>query len=128
MSESEKLTINMGVVDLGKIDLLVQEGFYANRTDFIRTSVRNHLDKHGAETQTAVKRHSAGIGIFHCSKQSLEKALSEGKRVSFSVIGMLHIDDSVSADLANDTIESIRLWGVLRASDGVKKIVADRMI
>jgi len=44
--DTEKMTINLGYVDLGHIDLMVQEGFYSNRTDFIRTAIRNQLERH----------------------------------------------------------------------------------
>ena len=64
MSETEKITINMSVVDLGKVDLLVQEGFYQNRTDFIRTAIRSQLDKHQTEMKDAVVRNAYGMGIL----------------------------------------------------------------
>lgn len=127
MSTTEKITINTNVVDLGKIDLLVQEGFYSTRTDFIRSAIRNQLNKHEPETQSVVERHSVGLGIFHCSKKSLESALAEEKRVTFKVAGMLVIDNDVSPELANGTIDSIKVWGVLRASESVKSVLADRL-
>ena len=127
MSTTEKITINMSVVDLGKIDLLIQEGFYANRTDFIRNAIRRQLALHEKETQQVVERHSAGLGIFHCSSQSLKKALAEGKRVNFRIAGMLVIDKDVTSELAEQTIDSINIWGVLRASNEIKQVLADRI-
>jgi Ribbon-Helix-Helix transcriptional regulator family len=43
--DSEKITINLGFVDLGRVDLMVREGFYSNRADFIRTAIRNQLER-----------------------------------------------------------------------------------
>mgnify|MGYP003968045381 CR=1 FL=1 len=127
MSETEKITINMSVVDLGKIDLLTEEGFYQNRTDFIRTAIRNQLDKHNTEVQSSVVRNAYGLGIFDWSRKELEKAVEKGERKSFNVIGMLVIEDNVSPELADQAIESIRIRGVFRASEAVKKILQDRI-
>lgn len=127
MSTTEKITINMSVVDLGKIDLLAQEGFYSNRTDFIRSAIRRQLNIHEVETQQMVERHSVGLGVFHCSRKSLETALAEGKQVSFRIVGMLIIDSDVTPELAIETIDSINIWGVLRANEAVKRTLADRI-
>src|SRR3712207_8916575 len=56
--ETEKITSNLGVVDLGQIDLLVQEGFYANRTDFIRTAIRNQIAAHADAVKQSVARNT----------------------------------------------------------------------
>jgi Arc/MetJ-type ribon-helix-helix transcriptional regulator len=127
MSETEKITINMSVVDLGKIDLLVQEGFYQNRTDFIRSAIRSQLDKHESTVQKSVVRNSYGLGIFGWSRKELENAVAKGERKSFNVIGMLVIEDGVSPELADQAIESIQVRGVFRASDAVKEILKDRI-
>ena len=127
MSETEKITINMSVVDLGKIDLLVQEGFYQNRTDFIRTAIRVQLDKHEPEVKDSVVRHSYGVGIFVFDRKSLEKALAKGEKRSYHVIGTLILEKDISPELADQVIESIKVRGVFRASDAVKEILADRI-
>jgi Arc/MetJ-type ribon-helix-helix transcriptional regulator len=127
MAETEKITINMSVVDLGKVDLLVDEGFYQNRTDFIRTSIRNQLGKHETEVQNSVVRNAYGLGIFDWSRKELEKAVAKGEKRSFNIIGMLVIEDEVSPELADQAIESIRVRGVLRASQAVKEILGDRI-
>jgi Arc/MetJ-type ribon-helix-helix transcriptional regulator len=127
MAETEKITINMSVVDLGKVDLLVEEGFYQNRTDFIRAAIRSQLDKHEAEVQSSIVRNEFGVGVFICSREGLEKALAENERKNYNVIGRLVIQDDVTPDLADQAIESIRLIGSFRASDEVKAILKDRL-
>jgi len=127
LAETEKITINMSVVDLGKVDLLVQEGFYQNRTDFIRAAIRSQLDKHEPAVQSSMVRNSYGMGIFGWSRKDLEKAVAKGERKSFNVIGMLVIEDDVSPELADQAIESIRIRGTFRASEAVKEVLNDRI-
>ena len=127
MAETEKITINMSVVDLGKVDLLVQEGFYQNRTDFIRAAIRSRLDTHETVVQNSVVRNSYGMGIFDWSRKDLEESVAKGERLSFNVIGMLEIKDDVSPELADRAIESIRIRGTFRASAAVKEVLKDRI-
>lgn len=127
MAETEKITINMSVVDLGKIDLLAQEGFYQNRTDFIRSAIRSQLDKHEAVVQSSIIRNEFGVGVFICSRTGLEKALADNERKNYNVIGRLVIQDDVTPELADQAIESIRLIGSLRASEDVKAILKGRI-
>ena len=127
MPETEKITINMSAVDLGKIDLLVQEGLYSNRTDFIRTGIRNLLDKHVLEIQQSVARHSFGIGIFSYSRKDLEGMQSRKEKIAVNVIGMLNLADDISAELAEAVIESVRVRGIFLANEEVKAILSNRM-
>jgi len=126
MAETEKITINMSVVDLGKVDLLVQEGFYQNRTDFIRAAIRSQLDKNDNAVQSSIIRNEFGLGVFICSRNGLEESLEQGERKNYNVIGRLVIQDDVTPELADQAIESIRLIGTLRASDEIKTILKDR--
>lgn len=128
MADSEKITINMSVVDLGKVDLLVEEGFYSNRTDFIRTSIRNQLDRHSDEVKQSVTRKTMAVGVVGYGRKSLEARQAAGEKVSAWVVGSLTIADDVSAELALDTIESIKVYGVLKASDKVKNALGDRIL
>jgi Arc/MetJ-type ribon-helix-helix transcriptional regulator len=127
MAETEKITINMSVVDLGKVDLLVEEGFYQNRTDFIRTAIRLQLEKHETELQRAVIQHSFVLGVQVYSRKDLERKIAEGKRVQCRVIGMLIIENDVSPDLAVQSFESIRVHGVFKTSPEVKNALKDRV-
>ncbi len=127
MAETEKITINMSVVDLGKVDLLVQEGFYQNRTDFIRAAIRSQLDKNESAVQSSVVRNAYGMGIFGCGRKDLERAVAKGERKSFNVIGMLVIEDDVPPELADQAVESIRVRGSFRASAAVKELLKDRI-
>ena len=127
MSESEKITINMSAVDLGKVDLLVQEGLYSNRTDFIRTAIRSQLDKHNLEIQQSVARNDYGIGAVIYSRSDLEKRKARGEKMKINILGLLHLHDDIPAELAGEVIESIKLKGIFIASDEVKKALADRM-
>lgn len=127
MAETEKITINMSIIELGKVDLLVQEGFYQNRTDFIRTAIRSQLDKHESAVQSSIVRNKFGLGIFVCTREGLEKTLAKGERKKYNVIGRLVIQEDVLPELADQAIESIRLIGTMRAGSAVKAILKDRI-
>lgn len=128
MPESEKVTINMNVVDLGKVDLLVQEGVYSNRTDFIRTAIRNLLDKHNFEIQQTVSRHSFAIGALHYNHVDLEKYRAKNEKMNLKVIGLLSLDKHIPVELALEVIESVQVRGVFHASPEVKDALADRIV
>jgi Arc/MetJ-type ribon-helix-helix transcriptional regulator len=127
MSDTEKITINMSAVDLGKVDTLVNEGLYSNRTDFIRTAIRSQLEKHTFEIQQSVTRHSSVIGVLSYSRVDLEKRKQKGKKMSFSVIGMLVLQNDIPPELAAEVIEEIKVRGIFNASPEVKAALADRM-
>ena len=125
--ESEKITINLGYVDLGQVDLLVQEGFYSNRTDFIRTAIRNQLGTHGDVLKQTVARRSMVLGLQRYSRHDLESVRAAGEQLHIQVLGLATIDDDVPAQLAAQTIASIVILGALRASPKVKAALADRI-
>jgi Arc/MetJ-type ribon-helix-helix transcriptional regulator len=126
-SESEKITINLGFVDLGHIDLLVEEGFYSNRTDFIRTAIRNQVLTHGEVLKNSVARRSMVLGLQRFTRQDLEKVLAAGEQLHIQVLGLATIDDDVSPQLASRAIASVVVLGALRASPEVKAALADRV-
>lgn len=127
MAESEKITINMGVVDLGQIDLLVEQGFYSSRTDFIRTAIRRQLDSHGTEVKQTVARMSFNVGLISYSRGDLEKYRAQGKELDLRALGLLRLSNDIDPDLARQTIRSLTVRGVFRASDAVKAALSDRM-
>ena len=127
MGETEKITINMSVVDLGKVDLLVQEGFYQNRTDFIRASIRSQLTKHEPEVRDSITRNDYVVGVMVCDQKNLMKDLANGLRRRYHVVGLMVIQDDVSPELADKVIEAIKVMGVFRAPDAVKKVLSDRI-
>lgn len=124
---SEKITINLGVVDLGQIDLLVQEGFYSNRTDLIRTAVRNQLATHADVVKETVTRKAFVLGLEHYRRADLEALQSAGEMLQIQVLGLASIADDVSPELARATIESVVVLGALNASAAVKAALADRI-
>jgi Arc/MetJ-type ribon-helix-helix transcriptional regulator len=126
MPDSEKVTINMNVVDLGKVDLLVQEGIYANRTDFIRTAIRSQLEKHNFEIQQTVTRKSFVIGALLYNHVDLEKRRAKNEKLNLKVIGVLTLDKDIPVELAREVIESIDVRGVFNASPALKEALADR--
>jgi Arc/MetJ-type ribon-helix-helix transcriptional regulator len=126
-SESEKITINLGFVDLGHIDLLVQEGFYSNRTDFIRTAIRNQVLTHAEVLKKSVARRSMVLGLQRYTRQDLESVLASGEQLHIHVLGLATIDDDVPPQLALRTIASVVVLGALRASPEVKAALADRI-
>jgi Arc/MetJ-type ribon-helix-helix transcriptional regulator len=123
----EKITINLGCVDLGQIDLLVQEGFYANRTDLIRTAIRNQLATHGEAVRQAVSRKTLALGIHHFTKQELEAVRKSGQKLQVRVLGLASIAPDVTPALALAAIESITVLGTLQAPPAVKAALAQRM-
>ncbi|RAI03468.1 CopG family transcriptional regulator [Acuticoccus sediminis] len=125
--ETEKITINLGPVDLGRIDLLVQEGFYQNRTDFIRTAIRNQITGHAGEVSRAIDRHMLDLGLRDVTRRELEAALAAGERLHIKVVGLMRIAADVTPDLAAATIASITVLGTLHASRDVKAAIADRI-
>ena len=124
--ETEKITMNLGPVDLGQIDLLVQEGFYSNRTDFIRTAIRNQLATHAEAVRQAVTRKTLMLGLQRYTRLDLEAVRAAGQRLQISVLGLASIADDVSPELALATIDSINVLGAFRASDAVKRALAGR--
>ena len=126
-TESEKITINLGYIDLGRIDLLVQEGFYSNRTDLIRTAIRNQLATHGDVLKQTVARHSMVLGLQRYGRQDLERVRDAGEQLHIRVLGLASIDDDVPAKLAIQTIASISVLGALRASSAVRAALSDRI-
>ncbi|WP_366556471.1 CopG family transcriptional regulator [Aquibaculum sediminis] len=125
-AESEKITINLGFVDLGHVDLLVQEGFYSNRTDFIRTAIRNQIDRHNDVVRQAVARNSVDLGLRHYGRQDLEAARDVGQTLEIRVLGLCSIAPDVTPELARATIASVSVLGALHASPDVKAALADR--
>jgi Arc/MetJ-type ribon-helix-helix transcriptional regulator len=126
-STDEKITINLGVVDLGQIDLLVQEGFYANRTDLIRTAIRNQLAVHAEAVKQVVARKTLVLGIQHFSAEDLRAVQAAGQRLQIRVLGLASIGADVTPELALATIDSLVVLGVLQASPAVKAALASRM-
>ena len=125
--DTEKITINLGYVDLGHIDLLVHEGFYSNRTDFIRTAIRNHLSTHREEVKQSIVRHTLELGLRHYTREDLEAVKAAGEKLRIKVLGLASFAPDVSAALASATIESITVLGALHASKEIKDALADRM-
>ena len=124
-AETEKITINLGPIDLGQIDLLVQEGFYSNRTDFIRTAIRNQLATHAEVIRQTLARKTLVLGLQHFTRQDLEAVRAAGRRLQIRVLGLASIADDVSAELALATIDSISVLGAFHASDAVKRALGD---
>lgn len=127
VGETEKITINLGLVDLGQIDLLVQEGFYSNRTDLIRTAIRNQLSSHADVIKQTVARKSLVLGLQHFSRADLEAVRDAGQKLQIQVLGLASIGADVTPELAMDTIDSIAVLGALHASPAVKAALAGRI-
>ncbi|HMG50615.1 MAG TPA: CopG family transcriptional regulator [Inquilinus sp.] len=126
-ADSEKITINLGYVDLGHIDLLVREGFYSNRTDLIRTAIRNQLERHGDAIQQSVARHRLDLGLRHFDRRELEAARRAGEMLHIQVLGLAVIADDVTPELARETIASLHVLGALQAGAAVKAALSDRI-
>lgn len=125
--DSEKITINLGFVDLGQIELLVREGFYSNRSDFIRTAIRNQIERHAETVRQIVVRKSVDLGLRHITHEELTTAKTAGEMLDIRVLGLVVISADVTAELARDTISALSVLGTLQATDAVKAALADRI-
>src|SRR5712672_4049689 len=126
-ADTEKITVNLGYVDLGQVDLMVQEGFYSNRTDFIRTAIRNQLERHADVVKKSTVRKGLDLGLRHYSREDLEAARLTGEMLHIQVLGLATIALDVTPELARATIASVVVLGALHASPAVKTALADRM-
>lgn len=127
MSDTEKITVNIGTVDLGRIDLLVQEGFYSTRADFIRTAIRNQLERQKTTVDSITTRKSMVIGTLSYNRHDLEEKRDENEMINVKVIGMFILADDVTPQLSLDTIQSVTVRGVFKAPDDVKDALIDRL-
>jgi Arc/MetJ-type ribon-helix-helix transcriptional regulator len=125
--ETEKITINLGYVDLGRIDLLVQEGFYTNRSDFIRTAIRRQLDAQSAPVAAALSRQTLELGLCAFGRADLEAAVARGEQLAIRVVGLARIAPDVTPELARAAIGSLTVLGALQASPAVRAALADRL-
>ena len=128
MTDTEKVTINLSVVDLGQIDLLVDQGLYSNRSDLIRTAIRSQVASHADVIKEAVVRKHVVVGVLAYTRSNLEARRDEGERLDIRVLGLVSIPRDVTPELARATINSIKVYGTLRASPAVKDALADRMM
>ena len=126
-AEPEKITINLGHVDLGRIDLLVREGVYANRTDFIRTAIRAQLREETETVERSVARHQLELGLFDLTREALEAVAAQGEALHLKVLGLARISSDVSPELAVRAIGSIQVLGALQAPKDVKAALKDRI-
>jgi Arc/MetJ-type ribon-helix-helix transcriptional regulator len=126
-ADTEKITINLGYVDLGHVDLMVQEGFYSNRTDFIRTAIRNQLERHADVVKQSTARKSLDLGLRNFSREDLETVRRSGEMLHINVLGLAAIAEDVTPELARATIASVSVLGALHASSAVKAALADRI-
>jgi Arc/MetJ-type ribon-helix-helix transcriptional regulator len=127
LADSEKITINLGFVDLGHIDLLVEDGFYSNRTDFIRSAIRSQLATHAEQSRKSIIRQTLELGLRHYSKADLEQMARDGGKLSIKVLGLVTIAPDVSPELARATIDSITILGAFHASREVKTALDGRI-
>jgi Arc/MetJ-type ribon-helix-helix transcriptional regulator len=128
VDKSEKITINVGAVDLGQIDLLVGEGFYTNRTDFIRTAIRRQLETRAGAVEETLARRTLELGAHHYSRLRLEELRAAGRTIHVRVLGLVTIAPDVSPELATETIASVEVLGAFRASPQVKSALASRTV
>lgn len=126
-ADSEKITINLGYVDLGRIDLLVREGFYANRTDFIRAAVRGQLTSQAADLKGGIERRRLELGLLRLSRHDLDAAVAADAPIEVNVVGLAVIAADVPPDLARAAIRSITVLGHLEATPAVRAALADRI-
>jgi Arc/MetJ-type ribon-helix-helix transcriptional regulator len=126
-SESEKITLNLGFVELGRIDLLVQEGFFSNRTDFIRTAIRNQLSRQSEEVSRSVERHMLEVGLLELGVTTLEAARAAGEMLHIRVVGLVRIASDVTPELALQAIGSVTVLGALQAPPEIKAALAARI-
>lgn len=126
LPETEKVTVNLGLVDIAQMDLLVEEGFYTNRTDFVRTAIRKQLERHNEEIRQTVVRKRFVVGLQRYARADLERSIAAGEQLEIHVLGLATIEDDVTPELARAAIASLRVLGAFVASSAVKAALADR--
>ncbi len=126
--DSEKVTVNLGFIDLGRVDLMVRDGFYANRADFIRTAVRSQLERQDEAVRQSAARRQLSLGLSHITRRSLEAARDAGASLHIQVLGLAIIDDDVTPELARASIASVEVLGAFQASPAVKAALSDRTL
>jgi Arc/MetJ-type ribon-helix-helix transcriptional regulator len=126
LPDSDKVTVNVGLVDLAQLDLLVEEGFYSNRTDFVRTAIRNQLQVHAEAIRQTVTRKRYVMGMHRYSQRELTQVVATGQQLDIHVLGLAVIEDDVSAELARQAIASLQVLGAFIASPAVREALADR--
>ncbi|REK75188.1 CopG family transcriptional regulator [Paenibacillus paeoniae] len=124
MSETEKITLNLGAVDLGQIDLLVEQGFYTNRTDLIRTGIRNQINLHAHEIKQMTQQKAITIGVQVLTNDHLESLLKQDQKLNLKVVGMLIVEPSVSIDLFRKVVETAKVYGIIKADNEIKKEIS----
>jgi Arc/MetJ-type ribon-helix-helix transcriptional regulator len=127
VGDTEKMTVNVGVVDLGQVDLLVQEGFYSNRSDLVRTALRNQLASHADALKQTVARRTLTVGLQHYSRADLERVVAAGQRLRIQVVGLARIAEDVTPELARAAIESVTVLGAFQANAAVRRALSDRI-
>ena len=125
--DNEKITINLGHVDLGRIDLLVQEGFYGNRSDFIRTAIRNQLAAEADAVSRSVERHTLEMGLRDVTRAELEAAVAAGETLHIKVVGLVRMAPDITPDLARSAIGSLTVLGALQADGAIKAALKGRI-
>jgi len=128
MTDTEKITINLSVVDVGRIDLLVDQGFYSTRTDFIRTATRNQLSTHASDIQDTIRSRHIVVGVNHYDAADLEKYQLKNEALDLRTMGLLILDKDISPELARATISSIKVFGSMKASPEVKAALSSRIV
>jgi Arc/MetJ-type ribon-helix-helix transcriptional regulator len=126
LPDSDKVTVNVGLVDLAQLDLLVEEGFYSNRTDFVRTAIRNLLQMHADTIRQTVVRKRYVMGMHRYSRRELEQVVASGQQLDIQVLGLAVIEDDVDAELARAAIASVQVLGAFVASPAVRESLAER--
>lgn len=127
LPDSDKVTVNVGLVDLAQVDLLVEEGFYSNRTDLVRTAIRNLLQQHADVIRQTVVRKRYVMGLYRYTRRELEQIVADGQQLEIHVLGLAVIEDDVPASLAREAIASLRVLGAFLASPAVREALADRL-
>ncbi|NNG23470.1 CopG family transcriptional regulator [Telluria aromaticivorans] len=127
LPDSDKVTVNVGLVDLAQMDLLVNEGFYSNRTDFVRTAIRNQLQVHAESIRQTVVRKRYVLGQHRYSRRELEEVIASGQRLEIHVLGLAVIEDDVTPELADQAIASVQVLGAFIAAPATRQVLADRI-
>ena len=121
----EKITVNLPVVDLGKIDYLVEQGFYNTRTEFIRTSIKSEIDKNSFAINRVIQVEDSkegtffSVGVISLNKSDLERYVTKNKKVAIFVMGMCFIGKNVTVELASKTIKSFKVYGIKKGPKDV---------
>ena len=127
---SEKVSVNINTSTLSSIDLLIDHGYYSNRSDFINQALREGIQKHQKtldriiDAKTEANGESPNqwfIGVYGLEKREIDAAKSRGITMEIKGYGVLVIDAENDEEDLYPVIRSIKVKGKVVCQKRIKE-------